>query len=363
MAGVDPAARRDELDRALASHRARLEAETGEQRLLETHGVAGRLPRLHLADGLPTPVTTISSDHGPILVKRDDLTSTLYGGNKVRKLEFVLSEVKRRRCVPVIVGATASHQVLASVLYGRLVGVECAVVLFPQPPNPEEAVLSMVLEAFDVPVVRSATPNRSPLAVARALAARGAGGRRRCLVYPGSSSPRGTLGYVECGLEIADSVQRGQCPEPDIVYTAFGTGGTAVGLALGLQLGGLATSVCAVRVGEPIITNRAHLRLIEWRARRLLTSLGIPVRSAMHRISLETSYRGEGYGHPLPHARAATALAASAELPVDQTYTAKALAAALDHRRRDPRAEIMFLETLSAPLRVAGDGPGRTHRR
>ena len=335
------------------SYRSRLADGPAERQLLDQYGIRGRLPSVHLADGLPTPITTVETEHGPILVKRDDLTSSLYGGNKVRKLEFVLAEVVKRQCVPVIAGATGSHQVLASVVFGHLLGVQSAVVLFPQPPNPDDAIVSAVLDALEVPVERAATAYRAPLAVARSLAESRSGASRRCLVYPGSSSPAGTLGYVECGLEIAQEVNSGGCPEPDVVYSAFGTGGTAVGLALGLQLGGLATTVCAVRVGEPIITNRPHLRLIEWRTRRLLATLGVTTESAMGRIVLETAYRGKGYGHPLPRAQSATELAGSAGLPVDQTYTAKALAAALDHRRRDPGATIMFLETLSGRAPIA----------
>lgn len=336
-----------ELDRRIGEYQQRLGADPATRLLLDRHNLRDKITHAQLADGLPTPITTLETDSGMVWVKRDDLTSSLYGGNKVRKLEYVLADVARRGCVPVIVGATASHQVLASVVFSRLLGIRCEVVLFPQPPTPQDAIVKSVLDAFDIRVHRASTPYRSPWATARALA----GWRRRrrlCLVYPGSSSPAGTLGYVECGLEIADAVRSGICPEPDVVYTAFGTGGTSVGLAMGLKLGGLSSKVCAVRVGEPIVSNLPHLRIIEWRARRLLGSLGVDTSSAIGRISLETAFRGKGYGHSTAEAEAAAELAVGAGLPIDLTYTAKALAATLDQHGQGPSRNIMFLETLAA---------------
>ncbi|MGD9702250.1 MAG: 1-aminocyclopropane-1-carboxylate deaminase/D-cysteine desulfhydrase [Acidimicrobiia bacterium] len=345
------------LDRRITDYRATLSGSAVGRPLLTDYGVAGRIPHRVLADGLPTPVTGMDTGAGTLWVKRDDLTSSLYGGNKVRKLEYVLAHAATRGCTPVVVGATGSHHILASVLFCRLLEMSCEVVLFPQPPTPEAAVVQAVLDAYDVRVHRASTPNRSPWATARTLADGWRRGDRLCLVYPGSSSPAGTLGYVDCGLEIARAVQSGICPEPAAVYVAFGTGGTAVGLSIGLALGGLSSEVRAVQVGEPIMTNRPHLAITEWRTRRLLRSLGVDAPRSMHRISLVTAYLGEGYGHPLPGAAPAVELAHRAGLPVDQTYTAKALAAAVDHQRRAPSEHIMFLETLAATDPVSELGP------
>ena len=72
----------------------------------------------------------------------------------------------------------------------------------------------------------------------------------------------------------------------------------------------------------------------------------------MHRVTLETSYLGGGYGHELERAAPAVELARRSGIPVDQTYTAKALAAALDRQRRAPEEPVMFLETLSGAYPV-----------
>ena len=162
-------------------------------------------------------------------VKQVDLASSLYGGNKVRKLEYVLADAHDRDYSPLVVGGTASHHVLAAVVFARLLGIDCEVVLFPQPPTREQRVVRAVLDAFDVPIHRASTANGSPWAVVTALVSGLARRRRVRLIYPGRSSPAGTLGYVDCGLEIARAVRAGECPEPAVVYTAYGTGGRPSG--------------------------------------------------------------------------------------------------------------------------------------
>lgn len=339
---------REALDRRLSVYKETLDSTPARRAIFNRYPIQDRIPHVPLADVLPTPVTRLETGSGNLWVKRDDLSSTLYGGNKVRKLEFVLAAARERNCTQVVVGATGSHQVLATAIYTRLLGIRCMAVLFPQPSAPEEELVSAVLDALEVPVHRAPSANRSPLTTAGVLLSRRHGVDRKCLVYPGGSSPAGVLGYVNCGLEIAGAVEAGECPEPDAVYTAFGTGGTAVGLAIGLVIGGLKSRVHAVRVAEPIVSNRTHLRTLEWRTRRLLRGLDIRYPDAFSRIRLVADYLGDGYGHPLPQAGFATDLAVRADLPIDQTYTAKALAAAIDHQRRNRSESVMFLDTLSA---------------
>ena len=342
------------LGERIAAYRETLVSTPLKRSLFSRYPWQHRIAHVHLADAIPTPITRLETADGSLWVKRDDLTSTFYGGNKVRKLEYVLAEVAERNCTPVVVGANASHQVLATSMFSQLLGIGCEVVLFPQPPTPGDTVVSEVLDGLGVPVYRASNRYALPLATARALITQGGRNERKCLIYPGGSSPHGNLGYVDCGLEIADAVLAGDCPEPDVVYTAFGTGGTAVGLAIGLTLGGLKSRVCAVRVADPVVSNRWHLKNEEWRTRRLLDSLDVRTQPSIGRISLVTDYLGDGYGHPLARADSAVDLARRSGLCVDQTYTAKALAAALDHQRRETSDVVMFLNTLSA-VQPAGD--------
>src|SRR5207253_1849150 len=139
-------------------------------------------------------------------VKREDESGERYGGNKVRKLEFILAEAARapkRRLVTV--GGYGSHHVLATAVYGAQQGFAVEAVVFPQPLTPH------VLET-----VRAAAAAGASFRVAHSWAGvppRVLVARRRCrYVGPGGSSPTGTLGYVSAGLELAAQVSRGECP-------------------------------------------------------------------------------------------------------------------------------------------------------
>ncbi len=103
------------------------------------------LPHVPLAT-TPTPVErsralseALGSD---VWVKRDDLTGTRYGGNKVRKLEYLLADAMDRRADTIVTtGAAGSHHVLATSIYGRQLGLDVHGLLVPQPKTPHVAVM------------------------------------------------------------------------------------------------------------------------------------------------------------------------------------------------------------------------------
>jgi D-cysteine desulfhydrase len=172
------------------------------------------------------------------------------------------------------------------------------------------------------------------------LAPRGA-----TLVTPGGSTPLGVLGYVGAGLELIEAFAGAGWDEPDDVVVALGSGGSAIGLSLGLALGGWRrATVVAVRVADAIVTNRAVLSGIEAGVRSLLAVGGALPPPARWRI--DASWFGPGYGHPTPEGRAAAERASDLGLASDPTYTAKALAAAF--ARRDAGRRVVFLQTLAA---------------
>jgi D-cysteine desulfhydrase len=150
------------------------------------------------------------------------------------------------------------------------------------------------------------------------------------LIPMGGSSPLGVLGFIDAGLELADQIEQGALPEPERLYVALGTGGTAAGLAVGLALAGLRTRVVGV-----LVTDRGTLqpnrRLVEWlarRAARLLARAGAEPGRLELRLEIETGFRGAGYGHPTPACVEAVERAAQEEgLRLETTYTGKALAA------------------------------------
>ncbi len=324
-------------------------------------GSAPAFARVPLGD-FPTPVTELALPgvDTAIRVKRDDRSSDRYGGNKVRKLEFLLT---RGRGPVVTVGALGSHHVLACAVHARSLGRGCVGLLVGRPMDAHTAEIQHLLERHLDSAVRLDRPAEVPGAVRRTLRAFGrSGGVREALwIPPGASNATGTLGYVACGLELAAQVAAGECPAPARIYAALGTGGTVAGLALGLALAGLPAEVVAVRVASAVAGNRGFLELLARRAFALLAARGLVPGWPGLRLRVDHRFAGPGYGHATPEAGRAVAAAAAAGLELETTYTGKALAALVEDLR-DPRAEseepVMFLNTCGSVAALRGSPAG-----
>jgi 1-aminocyclopropane-1-carboxylate deaminase/D-cysteine desulfhydrase-like pyridoxal-dependent ACC family enzyme len=335
------------------------------------------IPRVPLAT-LPTPVERFPElpegrEAAELWVKRDDLTSRRYGGNKVRKLEWLLGDAQARGCTVVVTtGAFGSNHVLATATHAGDLGLRVEAVMLPQPWTPH------VETNLRAGVGRGAAlaPARSYAGVAARMLSRAAGLRRRgeraYLVPPGGSSSVGVLGYVEAGLELAAQIDAGELPEPDEIVVAFGSGGTLVGLSLGLSAAGLTVPVVGVRVTDGYLVARPVLGALARRANRRLRQRDprFPdvAGPSLRRFRVEHGFFGSGYGQPSREGAEATALARElGQLTLDPTYTSKAFAAALasarttaevgpPHRRR----RVLYWHTLSsAPMAPLLEGAPR----
>jgi 1-aminocyclopropane-1-carboxylate deaminase/D-cysteine desulfhydrase-like pyridoxal-dependent ACC family enzyme len=300
----------------------------------------------------PTPVQRVASLSAPrseLWIKRDDLTHEVYGGNKVRKLEPILSEAcARGESRVVTVGAVGSHHVLATAYFGRRAGLEVEAVLAPQPRTEHvarvlRAGLALGLRAFPVGSWRGV-----PLAVARRVA------RGARFIPVGGSSVAGSMAYVDAARELATQVRRGELPEPDICVVALGSGGTAAGLAAGLEAEGLATRVVGVCVSEPPWL----IALTGW---WLASACARRIRAPRGRLTVDVRFLGAGYARPTEAGAEATALAREhAGIELDPTYTAKAFASALWHVRARRAAHVLYWHTLSsAPMEPLLEGAPR----
>lgn len=291
----------------------------------------------------PTPVEPIPGLSAPgcsLWVKRDDLTHHVYGGNKVRKLEYLLPDARARGAKRLVtVGAVGSHHVLATTYFGKQAGFEVEAVLVPQPRT--EHVVE-VLRA-DLRLGLRAFPVGSWGAVPFAVLGRVMAGSK--LIALGGSSAVGTLGYVDAGRELAAQVRAGALPEPDVCVVALGSGGTAAGLAVGFAAAGLATRVVGICVSAPPWALRAS-------ARHLARVCGRKAGVGRVRLDTDDRFLGAGYGSRTPEGDEATALAREhAGLVLDPTYTAKAFAGALWFVRARQAPHVLFWHTLSsAPM-------------
>ncbi|MBW1873717.1 MAG: pyridoxal-phosphate dependent enzyme [Deltaproteobacteria bacterium] len=191
-----------------------------------------------------------------------------------------------------------------------------------------------------------------PIYIAKTLAeVRLKEGRLPRLIPGGGSSPLGALGFVNAGLELAAQILAGELPEPQAVFLPYGTGGTAAGLALGLQLAGLNTKVLAVRVIDRLIANRPRLVVFLRALARLLASgadpIGLPARLGAN-LEIVHEYIGPGYGHSTPEAVKAVNLFSDLEdVQLELTYTGKAAAAFWAHAE-SIKGPLLFWNTYSS---------------
>jgi 1-aminocyclopropane-1-carboxylate deaminase/D-cysteine desulfhydrase-like pyridoxal-dependent ACC family enzyme len=287
-------------------------------------------------------------------VKRDDATASAYGGNKVRKLEYLLGDARSGGADALITtGAFGSHHVLATSIFGAEAGFAVHAVLVPQPWHEH---VGQNLRA-DVAAGATLHPTRHiaqvPLTVKSVARRLRREGRRPYLIPHGGSTPFGVLGYVEAGLELAAQIDAGELPEPDAIYVALGSGGTATGLAIGLAAAGITSKIIAVRVTDRLIANRATLLLLLRATMKLLRDHDprFPAVSAIAARHMEIDGSGfaPSYGVPTPETHRATELAAAEGLITDETYTARALHVMLRHAEAGGRfRRALFWHTLSS---------------
>lgn len=318
--------------------------------------LAAQVPWRPLAT-LPTPVEPLPALDGAgdvrLFVKRDDRTSRLFGGNKVRKLEHFLAEADLAgRTTLITLGGIGTNHGLATALHGEPLGFRVRVAMFDQPLTPW---VERNLRAFATTraELRYAGGELRAARAARDLYTEAsAAGELPYFIMVGGSSRLGSLGYVNAGLELGRQVRAGEVPEPDRIFVALGSGGTAAGLAVGCRLAGLRSRICAVRASSVLVANSLTVR---WLANDLAGWLRaadatVPrVWIGFGEIDVIGDQIGDGYGHPSEAGTAAREWAAP-KLELEPTYTAKALAACLAWCRRSarPGETVLFWNTASA---------------
>jgi D-cysteine desulfhydrase len=269
-----------------------------------------------------------------------------WGGNKVRKLEWLIPEVKRRgRSTILTVGGLGTNWGLACALYGRDYGLRTILALIDQPVDEHVRQQQERLRRSGAEIHLTHSKLRT-IATVPWLMLR----HRPCYLPAGGSSPVGALGATEIALELADQVKRGEVPEPSHIVTAVGSGGTAAGLLLGLALSGMKTKVVAVVVNDTLRLDSKALVGLARKSERLLRSRGARVgdlRLNADNLLVIEDQLGAGYGHATKAGEGARALAAErADLELDPVYTAKAMAGLLELIAAEPGAgPVVFLGT------------------
>ena len=222
-----------------------------------------------------------------------------WGGNKVRKLEWILPEARRRGARTILtVGGLGTNWGLATALYGREHGIATALMLLDQPVDEHVLAQQERLKASGAALHYTHTKARTVASLPLLMARHAGGGRPPYLQPAGGSSAVGALGYVEAAYEIADQVEAGELPAPTHVVTTVGSGGTAAGLALGLALAGIEATVVGIVVNDGLRLDTPALTRLAGRTGKLLPSA--EPRSAPHGCACRAGTTGSARAMATP---------------------------------------------------------------
>lgn len=319
--------------------------------------LATSTPWVELAE-LPTPVEHLKNQTNSTLsmpnlwLKRDDKSCTLYGGNKVRKLEFVLAEALHLGKTKLVTfGAIGTNHGVATAIFCHKLGIVCTVLLFDQPLTKIVQDNLKLMQCFDANLKYKGSLFQTVLSFywARLL-----GGRDTYYLFAGGSNLAGCIGFVNAAFELKQQIEQGELSEPDIIYCPVGSNSTAAGLTLGCKLAGLKSKVIGVRVAPahlgifPACTTKTIYTLMA-QTYKLLKKRDKSIPDiTLPDINLDEEFYGDGYGHASKPGAEATRLFAQAGVKLEPTYTAKTAAAVLQQCAEHPTKKVLYWHTYNS---------------
>ncbi|GIV63804.1 MAG: 1-aminocyclopropane-1-carboxylate deaminase [Bellilinea sp.] len=310
------------------------------------------IPRVRIAH-LPTPIepmARIGAALGGVKlwVKRDDLTGLAGGGNKIRKLEYVLAEAQANGARTLItVGAVQSNHCRQTAALAARFGLECILVLSGEKENPPSGNL-LLDQLFGAEIIYCRMEERDQV-LQQAFEEAWSAGKRPFLIPLGASTPVGAVGYLTAFEEFLS-----QGVEVDWIVVATSSAGTQAGLVLGALRTGWKGKVLGISIDHPAAELQQRVaELVNESAERV----GLKVDCQPEEVMVNDQYLGKGYGIPSPQEVEAIRLFARYEgLLLDPVYTGRAAAGLLDLVRTGfftPQDRVLFWHTGGTPALFA----------
>lgn len=294
------------------------------------------LPWVQLGN-FPTPVHPLKNIGCKNLwIKRDDQTAQLYGGNKVRKLEFLLADaVNKNRKHIITFGAIGTNHGLATSIYSDKLGLDCSLLLFDQPVTKNVKQNLLLFKKFNAQTIYKKTILKTVLSFYLTQKIQHP---NAYYIFAGGSNPIGAIGFVNAAFELKSQIEQGLIPEPEIIFCPAGSTGTAAGLVLGALLAGLNTTIIGVRVTAshfgplPTCTSVSIQRLAEKTCQYLKTICPELPEVKIKPPQVMDNYFGDGYGQVTDKGKNAfRQLKEKENIILDPTYTSKTFAAVIDY--------------------------------
>ncbi len=316
-----------------------------------------KFPRLRITHG-PTPLEPMKrlSDAlgGPNLwIKRDDCTGLATGGNKTRKLEYLMADAQQQGADTIITqGATQSNHARQAVAIAAKLGMESHIILedrtgytFEDYKHSGNVFLDHLYGATVSEVPADTDMNGAMAKMAEQLRAKG---RKPYVIPGGGSNAIGALGYVTCALELIDQANNMGLDIDSLVH-ATGSAGTQAGLVAGLD--GARSLIPVLGIGVRAARQPQEARVYGL-ACETAELLGVKGAVARERVVANCDYVGPGYGRPTPGMiEAVTMLARLEGILLDPVYSGKGMAGLIDLIRKGhfkKGQNVVFLHTGGA---------------
>ncbi|MFZ5708179.1 MAG: D-cysteine desulfhydrase [Pseudomonadota bacterium] len=313
-----------------------------------------RFPRVFLAH-LPTPLERLDRlSHelgGPeIWIKRDDCTGLSTGGNKTRKLEFLMAEAQAMGADLVMTqGATQSNHARQTAAFAAKLGMDCHILLEDRTGSNDANYNgngNVLLDHLHGATTERRAGGLDMQAEMEAVAANlRAKGRKVYIIPGGGSNPTGALGYVNCAFELVGQANdRGLVI--DQVVTATGSAGTQAGLVVGLKAINAGIPLLGFGVRAPRAKQEESVFNL---ALRTAEKLGCPGVVGRDDVRADSDYVGAGYGIPGTDTIEAIRMFAEIEgILLDPVYSGKGAAGLIDYCRKGrfrKGTRVVFLHT------------------
>jgi len=282
---------------------------------------------------------------GPrIFIKRDDLSGLALGGNKVRKLEYILADARQQKAdVIITIGAVTSNHARQTAAAAALLGLECQLVLIGRQPATVQGnyLLDQLLGASTYCVRNS----EAEATIAQLIESNTRRGKSSYVIPAGGHTFLGAMAYCDAYQEIQAQSERDYAA----VITAIGTGTTCAGLHLGQKISGDSTRVIGISVGgDQTWCKQEILAVVQQIEKEMSINLSDP-----QDLHVYEDYIGEGYTIPYPRLREVIKLLARMEgILLDPVYSGKAMVGLIDliEKGNFSRDEsVLFLHTGGAP--------------
>jgi len=314
------------------------------------------VPRVQI-NFLPTPLVELKRlaevlDGPRIFVKRDDLTGLALGGNKTRKLEFLLGEALSQDCDAVITGgAIQSNHCRQTAAAAAAVGLECHLALGGEQPAFPDG--NLLLDYLFGAIVHWCGEQRKGEQIPEIVEKLRSKGHKPYIIPYGGSNAIGAIGFVAAISELEEQMSALNT-KVDYVVLPSSSGGTHAGIAVGVDIYDLSVKVIGIGIdrGEP--GEPSYESELATLANQTAEELGIESRYTASKFQMRYEYFGEGYGIVGDLEREAIQLVAKYEgVLLDPVYTGRAMGGLIDMIRNKEFASsdtVLFWHTGGTPL-------------